>query len=229
MTVSTAFADGSARPPTAAARGQPITLALQGGGSLGAFAWGVLDRLLDTPELRVAVVSGASAGAMNAALLAQGLATGGPAEARRLLEAFWRRVAAAAGSPDVPGAGWLLPFGGLMAPVADALRQELRSLALAQRLLADLPSSAPGVLARLRDARLHVIGAEEEFRALRPGSHQDPSWAFLQRMRGLGHAAADRWLAADLDAVGTRSTVDLSGFAGPALEPSLGTQRAEAA
>ena len=65
--------------------------------------------------------------------------------------------------------------------------------------------------------------------SLRPGSHQDPSWAFLQRMRGLGHAAADRWLAAELDAVGTRSMVDLSGFAGPALEPSLGTQRAEAA
>ena len=88
---------------------------------------------------------------------------------------------------------------------------------------------ADHVLARLREARLHVIGAEEEFRALKPGSHQDPSWAFLQQMRGLGHAAAERWLAADLASVGTRSTVDLCGFAGPALKPHLDTQRAEAA
>jgi NTE family protein len=105
-----------------------------------------------------------------------------------------------------------------------ALRQELRSLALAQRLLADLPS-APGVLARLRDARLHVIGAEEEFRALKLGSHQDPSWAFLLELRKLGHAGADRWLAADLASVGVRSTVDLSDFAEPFLEPIIGAQQ----
>jgi hypothetical protein len=77
----------------------PISLALQGGGSLGSFTWGVLDRLLDRPELRIEAVSGASGGAMNAALLAQGLATGGPAEAKRLLEAFWCRVAI---TPRVP-------------------------------------------------------------------------------------------------------------------------------
>ena len=47
----------------------PVALALQGGGSLGAFTWGVLDRLLDRPELRIEAVSGASAGAMNAAML----------------------------------------------------------------------------------------------------------------------------------------------------------------
>src|SRR3954465_12669442 len=73
----------------AGARPVPVALALQGGGSLGAFSWGVLDRLLDEPRLRVAVASGASAGAMNAAMLVQGLATGGPAEAKRLLEVFW--------------------------------------------------------------------------------------------------------------------------------------------
>jgi NTE family protein len=339
--------------------GRPVTLALQGGGSLGAFAWGVLDRLLETPDLRIGVVSGASAGAMNAAMLVQGLATGGPAEARRLLETFWRRVAVASGSPDYSAPGWLLPFSGLMSPVADtlrqttrglarhqinplglnplrtvleglldpaslgradapalvvsatrvstgearlfrgaevtadvllasaclpqlfpaveidgeaywdggfasnpplralieagapadillvrttpvlrpdppagaaailerteeitfggALRQELRSLALAQRVLADLPA-APHVLARLRDARLHVISAEEDFRKLKVGSHQDTSWAFLQKMRDLGHAAAERWLATDLPLVGVRSNVDLAAFAGPALE-----------
>jgi NTE family protein len=365
MTVDTRLAHGGPDGPLASGHAQPITLALQGGGSLGAFAWGVLDRLLDVPSLRFEVVSGASAGAMNAALLAQGLATGGPAEAKRLLETFWRRVAVASGSPDVGGAGWLFPFSGIMAPMAEALRQttkglaqrqvnplglnplrgvleglfdpsalgqegapslvvsatrvstgearlfrdgevtaevllassclpqlfpaveiegepywdggfasnpplralieagapadivlvrttpverpelptssaavlerteemtfgsalrqELRSLALAQRLLADLPS-APGVLARLRDARLHVIGAEEEFRALKIGSHQDPSWAFLLEMRALGHSAGERWLAANLASVGIRSTVDLSGFAGPVLEPHISMQ-----
>jgi NTE family protein len=300
---------------------------------------------------------------MNAALLVQGLATGGPPEAKRLLETFWRRVAVASGSPDIAGAGWLFPFSGIMSPLTDALRQtakglsqrqvnplglnplrsiltglfdpsvlgqegapalvvsatrvrtgearlfrdgevtaevllassclpqlfpaveidgepywdggfasnpplralieagapadivlvrttpverperptsaaailerteemtfgaalrqELRSLALAQRLLADLPA-VPGVLARLRDARLHVIGAEEEFRALKIGSHQDPSWTFLQELRELGRRTADRWLMADLASVGVRSTVDLSDFAEPILEPGIG-------
>jgi NTE family protein len=102
-------------------RSLPITLAIQGGGSLGAFSWGVIDRLLDEPGLRPFVVSGASAGAMNAALLVQGLATGGPDEARRLLELFWRRVATAAGSPDLFAmAPWLAPVGELWGPLARA-------------------------------------------------------------------------------------------------------------
>jgi NTE family protein len=87
-----------------------VTLALQGGGSLGAFAWGVLDRLLESRTSASGVVSGASAGAMNAAMLVQGLATGGPAEARRLLETFWRRVAVASGSPDYSASGMAHPF-----------------------------------------------------------------------------------------------------------------------
>ena len=101
----------------------PVTLALQGGGSLGAFSWGVLDRLLDEPGLRITVASGASAGAMNAAMLVQGLATGGPAEAKRLLEALWRRVAVAAGSLDLECVDWLCPFTGIFSPVTGALRQ----------------------------------------------------------------------------------------------------------
>jgi NTE family protein len=343
---------------------RPVTLALQGGGSLGAFSWGVLDRLLDEPAIRIGVVSGASAGAMNAAMLAQGLATEGPGEAKHLLEAFWRRVATTSGSPDVAGAGVLLPFAGMISPMADALRQaarglsrtqvnplglnplrgvldglldpsvfgteraptlvvsatrvrtgearlfrdaevtadallasaclpqlfpavvidgeaywdggyaanpplralveagapadivlvrttpverpdppvgasgvaervdeiafgaalrqELRSLALAQRFLADVPDSAVGALARLRDARMHAIGAEEAFRALKGGSHHDASWSFLQEMRDLGRGAADRWLAADLASVGVRSTMDLSGYAGSGLGPIVG-------
>ena len=104
-----------------------ITLALQGGGSLGAFTWGVLDRLLDRPELRIEAVSGASAGAMNAAMLVQGLATGGSAEAKRLLEEFWCRVAITPGCPD-PGSQLLVPLTEMIAPVVDALRYTTRGL-----------------------------------------------------------------------------------------------------
>ena len=354
------------RPMRSAMAARPVSIALQGGGALGAFSWGVLDRLLDEPRLRIAVASGASAGAMNAAMLVQGLAIGGPAdgpaEAKRLLEAFWRRVAIAAGSPDLDGVAWLRPFFEVFGPLTEALRHvarelppsrlapigpnplrgildglldpsafgregaptlvvsatrvrtgearlfwgaevtrdvllasaclpqlfppveiegelfwdggyasnpplrplieagappdvilvptrprerpeplhgaadireraaefafstalqlELRTLAVAQRLVAELPEAPPpGTgLARLREARLHVIGAEEAFRALPGGSATDARWDSLQRLRDLGRDAAERWLDENLTAVGTRPTLDLAEFAGPAVE-----------
>lgn len=83
-------AAGSAPGPCA------IRLALQGGGSHGAFTWGVLDRLLAQPGLRVDAVSGASAGALNGAVLATGWARGGASGARDALAAFWSDVARAA-------------------------------------------------------------------------------------------------------------------------------------
>lgn len=70
-----------------------IDLALQGGGAHGAFTWGVLDRLLDEEWLEFEAVSGASAGAMNAVVLAHGLIAGGRAGAKSALETFWRRIA----------------------------------------------------------------------------------------------------------------------------------------
>jgi NTE family protein len=73
-----------------------IDLALQGGGSHGAFSWGVLDRLLEEPWLEIDGVSGTSAGAMNAAVLVDGFAAGGRDGARAALEAFWRSVSDAA-------------------------------------------------------------------------------------------------------------------------------------
>jgi NTE family protein len=73
-----------------------IDLALQGGGSHGAFTWGVLDRLLQEDWLQIEAVSGSSAGAMNAAVLADGWTEGGPAGARAALDAYWERVAQAA-------------------------------------------------------------------------------------------------------------------------------------
>ena len=332
---------------------RPVTLALEGGGSLGAFTWGVLDRLLDVPGLRIDVVSGTSAGAMNAALLVQGLASGGPPAAKQLLEQFWRRVAIASGSLPGPVGAWMHWVGGAMAPVVDrmrhtsaalapgvgragsnplrgiltelldpqafgspgapelvvaatrvrtgearlfrdaevtvdallasaclpqlfpaveidgepywdggytsnpplrplieggappdvlivrakplerpgtpadtvavqervneitfgsALRGELRTLAVAQAMLADVPHLPP-TLARLRNARLHMIGAEAAFQALPGGSRQDPTWTFLSKMHELGFETAAGWLADNLHAVGTHSTLDLSLFA----------------
>jgi NTE family protein len=336
----------------------PVTIAIEGGGSLGAFAWGVLEVLLDAPELRIEAVSGASAGAMNAAMLVQGLATGGPREAQRLLESFWRRVAMAWGSPDMPGSQWLHLWNSQMAPMVDALRQsagafalgnqprlaqnplrgvldglleprhfgtraaptlivaatrirsgearlfrdaevtadallasaclpqiflpveidgeaywdggyasnpplralieagapadtliirctpldtpdipqtqlaiqertheiacgaafrqEMRSLALAQELLTDMENLPEG-LARLSDARVHMIGAEAAIQALPGGSRRDPTWGFLSEMRELGRAAAAPWLKTHLSEIGRRSTLDLSRFSGPLI------------
>src|SRR5262249_26548304 len=78
---------GEARDPVL------VDLALQGGGSHGAFPWGVLDRLLDEPWLRIDGISGTSAGAMNAVVLAAGFTANGAAGAKSALDAFWRRVA----------------------------------------------------------------------------------------------------------------------------------------
>lgn len=83
---------------TAAMRRQPVLvdLALQGGGSHGAFTWGVIDRLLEEPWIIVEAISGTSAGAMNAAVLADGWSRGGAEGARAALDAYWRRVSRAA-------------------------------------------------------------------------------------------------------------------------------------
>ena len=69
-----------------------VDLGLQGGGAHGAFTWGVLDRLLEVPWLRFDGISGTSAGAMNAVVMADGYAAGGPEGARVALEKFWKRV-----------------------------------------------------------------------------------------------------------------------------------------
>ena len=71
----------------------PVDLALQGGGSHGAFTWGVLDRLLEEPWLKVEAISGTSAGAMNAAVLVSGHVQGGAEGARAALDAYWKLVA----------------------------------------------------------------------------------------------------------------------------------------
>ncbi|MEM7225164.1 MAG: patatin-like phospholipase family protein [Pseudomonadota bacterium] len=72
---------------------RPLSLALQGGGAHGAFTWGVLERLSEEPTLKIEGISATSAGAMNAAVFAQGMTDGGPAGARAALAHFWERVA----------------------------------------------------------------------------------------------------------------------------------------
>src|SRR6056297_2761145 len=75
------------------ARSKPINLALQGGGAHGAFTWGVLDRLLEEPDIDIAAMSGTSAGALNGAAVKAGLIDG-RAAARDNLEWLWEQVGA---------------------------------------------------------------------------------------------------------------------------------------
>jgi NTE family protein len=82
-----------------------INLALQGGGALGAYTWGVLDRILEDERLSIAAISGASAGAMNAVVLAEGLMEGGEVGARKALRQFWEGIASSS-----PGANPLAAF-----------------------------------------------------------------------------------------------------------------------
>jgi NTE family protein len=92
-----------------------INLALQGGGAHGAFTWGVLDHLLADDRLEISGISGASAGAINAVMVADGLARGGPEEARKRLADFWRAASAGGDLPPLQRAVTdrlftLLPF-----------------------------------------------------------------------------------------------------------------------
>ena len=90
-----------------------LSLALQGGGAHGAFEWGVLDRLLEEGDLEIRAVTAASAGAMNAVCLAQGLIDDGRAGARARLESFWRNVNRAGGRNIFGDTSiWTNAFGG---------------------------------------------------------------------------------------------------------------------
>jgi NTE family protein len=107
-------------------RPRPISLALQGGGAHGAFTWGVLDALLEHAPLRIAAVSGTSAGAVNAVLLAHGMLVGGRDGARRTLEAFWTAIGA---SVPWDALGWVAGGGDRWSPAGRLMMQWLRALA----------------------------------------------------------------------------------------------------
>src|SRR5581483_6031382 len=110
-----------------------LHLAMQGGGAHGAFTWGVLDHLLEDGRVAIGDLSGASAGAINAVMLADGLLHGGPEEARKRLADFWRASSIGGKLPELqrhiierlfragPLAGaplqdWIGALGGLFSP-----------------------------------------------------------------------------------------------------------------
>ncbi|MBY6200309.1 patatin-like phospholipase family protein [Maritalea mobilis] len=95
----------------AMAQAKPINLALQGGGAHGAFTWGVLDRLLEAPEIEIAAITGTSAGALNGAAVKAGMVRGGRDAARENLEWLWEQV----GAITTPA---LAPWLDAIAPVA---------------------------------------------------------------------------------------------------------------
>jgi NTE family protein len=150
-------------PPTAC-------LALQGGGALGAFTWGVLDALLQR-EVDIEAISGASAGAVNAVLLADGLLEGGPARAREKLGQFWRRLsdsmpaggssaaAATLNALDLlsmkPSPALLNPFG------VNPLRELLRDAVDFDRLRRAQPIGLFIAATRVNDGRARIFQAHE--------------------------------------------------------------------
>jgi NTE family protein len=161
-----------------------INLALQGGGAHGAFTWGVLDRLLEEPDLEIIGVSGVSAGAMNAVVMAHGLSSGGHEGARSALGAFWAQAAkeanrnafaptpfdratGLAGLGLAPGSLWLQGLSRLASPydlnpsghnlLADVLARSVNFDALRRGAPVKLFVGATNV----RSGKLRVFGPDE--------------------------------------------------------------------
>jgi NTE family protein len=146
---------------------------LQGGGSFGAFTWGFLDRLLEEEDVAIDVVSGASAGALNAVLLADGLAAGGNAGARERLARFWRWIAHS--SPHLPlvsgpalGAAALFELSTRLAspyqlnPLGlHPMRRKLTEEIDFERLRAESPIRLLIAATRVRDGRLRLFHESE--------------------------------------------------------------------
>jgi NTE family protein len=153
--------------------GRSLSLALQGGGSFGAFTWGFLDRLLEEEDLTIDVVSGASAGALNAVLLADGLAAGGNAGARERLDHFWHRLAHASphlpvGPGQSPGAAALFELSTRLAspyqlnPLGhNPMRRMLIEDVDFERLRTESPIRLLIAATRVRDGRLRLFREDE--------------------------------------------------------------------
>ena len=161
-------------PPQGRDSGGRLALALQGGGALGAFTWGVLDRLLEAPSFGFAGVSGTSAGAVNAVVLASSWVAGGAPASRRALDRVWQRISEA-GQPFHALSGFGPAAGALALDVATRLMSpyQLNPLALdpLREILADTvdfaalkaPSCPPVVIAatRIADGTARLFGNAE--------------------------------------------------------------------
>jgi NTE family protein len=146
-----------------------LSLALQGGGSFGAFGWGVLDRLLEEPGIEFDAISGVSAGSINAVLLASGMIEGGRDGARTRLSQFWKRISlnSAFVPPASPlGAGFEFmmrtlspyqfnPFN--LNPLREALDAEVDFERLREQSTVKLLLGAT----RVRDGTLRILTNEE--------------------------------------------------------------------
>jgi len=133
-------------------RRKPLSIALQGGGSYGAYAAGVLEAILASRRVSIAQLSGTSAGAVNAAIVASALARGSTTDARRRLKGFWQAVAAPA----------VFDFGrGTFGPLEQSWRENM-ALWIGGRALSPYQANPLG-LDPLRDA----IAAHVDVDALR--------------------------------------------------------------
>jgi NTE family protein len=149
-------------PASASLGRRPIAVALQGGGALGAFTWGVLDRLLEDDTVAIVSASGASAGAVNAVVMAAGLAAGGPEEARRQLDAFWREVGTTSPSRGLMAtlSAFAMPFA--MARMgAHPLRPPLEQMVDFEALRAAAPLDLMIAATRVRDGGLRLFRNSE--------------------------------------------------------------------
>jgi len=154
-------------------RPNTLNLALQGGGAHGAFTWGVLDALLEDGRFNIDGISGTSAGAMNAVVLAQGLMDGGRDQARAALDKFWQAVAASAppgldvatsrGADAAPMVKWMMqwtqyftpaqinPLG--IDPLADIVRKQIDF----ERLRRGSPVKLFIAATQVRTGKLHIF------------------------------------------------------------------------
>jgi len=146
-----------------------VCLALQGGGALGAFTWGVIETLLKR-EIPIEAASGASAGAVNAVVLADGLAEGGASRAREKLEAFWRKVSTAyslSGAPALAAFAALDLFGARPSPTLvnplglNPLRHVLKESIDFERLRRASPMRLFVSATRVKDGGARVFRTEE--------------------------------------------------------------------
>jgi NTE family protein len=156
-------------PPPRARSPRKLSLALQGGGSFGAFTWGVLDRLLDEPDCELDAISGASAGAVNAVLLACGMVEGGRNGAQSRLRRFWTRMTNDASFRSLMLVGGFSPAGSSVAfgpalrsgildpfeldPLRQVLAQEINFVALRAPTCPKLLIAAT----RIRDGGLQIF------------------------------------------------------------------------
>jgi NTE family protein len=143
-----------------------LSLALQGGGSFGAFGWGVLDRLLEDHAIAFDSISGSSAGAINAVVMTAGLIEGGRDGARQRLAQFWKRISSSAGflPPTTPGFDLILramspcqfnPFN--INPLREALEAEVDF----ERLRGETKIKLLIGVTRVRNGRLRILTNSE--------------------------------------------------------------------